>query len=317
MAISNASTPYDYGSEQSLSNVEQKPIQASASAVSWGAILAGAAAAAALSLTLLLLGTGLGLSSVSPWAYQGISAETFGISTILWLTFTQFAASGIGGFLAGRLRTKWASVQSDEVFFRDTAHGFLAWAVASLATALLLSSVIGSVVKSGVQAGATMTGAATATLGSAAAMGSVDAQSGSNNETMGYFVDSLFRRNGYTGTDSSGVLPTSPLPSNEGAASEISRIFINSLRTGSLSPEDSQYVAQVIAQNTGLTQSEAEKRVNDTYQRVQEAENSVKEAADKSRKASAYASLWLFISLLIGAFIASYAATFGGRLRDN
>jgi hypothetical protein len=83
------------------------------SAVSWGAILAGAAAAASLSLILLILGVGLGLSSVSPWAQGGVSAATFGISSIVWLTLTQLLASAMGGYLAGRLRTKWTEVQRD------------------------------------------------------------------------------------------------------------------------------------------------------------------------------------------------------------
>ena len=122
---------------------------ASPSAVSWGAIFAGAAAAAALSLILLLLGTGLGLSSVSPWANEGVGATTLGVSTILWLTFTQLAASAMGGYLAGRLRTKWLAVHTDEVYFRDTAHGFLAWAVATVGTAALLTSAVTSVVGAG------------------------------------------------------------------------------------------------------------------------------------------------------------------------
>ena len=104
-------------------------------AVSWTAVFAGAAGAAALSLILLILGTGLGLSSVSPFTGRGASAATFGASTIVWLTFVQLAASAVGGYLAGRLRTRWASTHVDEVYFRDTAHGFLAWAVATLAVA--------------------------------------------------------------------------------------------------------------------------------------------------------------------------------------
>jgi len=135
---------------------------ASPSAVSWGAILAGAAGAAALALILLILGMGLGLSSVSPWSSQGASATTIGVATILWLTFTQLAASGMGGYLAGRLRTKWAAVPMDEVYFRDTAHGFLAWAVATLVTAALLTSAITSIVSGGAQAGASVAGGAAA-----------------------------------------------------------------------------------------------------------------------------------------------------------
>ena len=122
------------------------------SAVSWSAIFAGAAGAAALSLILLILGAGLGLSSVSPFSGQGVGAAAFGISTIVWLTLTQLIASGLGGYLAGRLRTRWLAAQPDEVYFRDTAHGFLAWAIASLATAALLTSVIGSITGAGLQA---------------------------------------------------------------------------------------------------------------------------------------------------------------------
>ncbi len=92
------------------------------SAVSWGAILAGAAVAAVMSLVLLILGTGLGLSSVSPWAQEGISASTFGVTAIIWLILTQLVASGMGGYIAGRLRTKWGTAQTDEVYFRDTAR---------------------------------------------------------------------------------------------------------------------------------------------------------------------------------------------------
>lgn len=129
------------------------------SGASWSAILAGASGAAALSLVLLILGVGLGFSALSPWSNSGISATAFGFSSILWLTFTQIAASGIGGYLSGRLRVRWATVHTDEVYFRDTAHGFLAWAIASLATAALLGSVIGNVVSSGVSAGATLVSA--------------------------------------------------------------------------------------------------------------------------------------------------------------
>ena len=135
----NMSDAEDFECGRTVSGVYPESMQPQASAVSWGAIVAGAAGGAALSLILLMLGTGLGLSSVSPWAYSGVSATTFGVSTILWLTFTQLVASGMGGYLAGRLRTKWVAVHTDEVYFRDTAHGFLAWAIAALATAALLT----------------------------------------------------------------------------------------------------------------------------------------------------------------------------------
>lgn len=299
------------------------PIQTQASAVSWSAILAGAAATAALSLILLMLGTGLELSSVSPWAFSGISATTFGVSTILWLTFTQLVASGMGGYLTGRLRIKWVAVHTDEVYFRDTAHGFLAWAIATLATATLLTSVIGSFVSGGIQAGASMAGRGTTVT----AVGSEMAKPNYDTGPIGYFVDLLFRKNinaaasvpDVAGNDPMPAWPPKPIP--PGSAPEITRIFMNSIRTGSSLPdEDIRYVGQIVALRTGLTQQDAEKRVSDTYARLQtklhDAETAAKEAADKGRKASAYAALWLFISLLIGAFVASFAATIGGRQRD-
>lgn len=290
------------------------------SGVSWGAIFAGAAAAAALSLILLILGIGLGLSSVSPWKQDGLSAAAFGASTIAWITITQLVASGMGGYLAGRLRTKWAAIHTDEVYFRDTAHGFLAWAIASLATAALLTSVIGSIISGGVQAGVTVAGGAAttavaATAGGAAAIGADSAKS-DDAGPMGYFVDSLFRKD-LTAVPGAAVpgAPTASIP-----AAEVSRIFMTTLRTGAMAAEDVRYLGQVVAQRTGLTQQEAEKRVTDTYTRLQaklrEIETAAREAADKARKASAYAALWLFISLLIGAFVASLGATYGGRSRD-
>ncbi|HSX62275.1 MAG TPA: hypothetical protein VLF18_18990, partial [Tahibacter sp.] len=130
------------------------------SAVSWGAVLAGAAGAASLSLILAFLGFGLGMSSISPWSGQGAGAEALGIGSIAWITLTQIAAAALGGYLAGRLRTRWLSTHADEVYFRDTAHGFLAWSIATLATAALLASAIGNVVSVGAKAGAAAAGGA-------------------------------------------------------------------------------------------------------------------------------------------------------------
>ncbi|MDD4906973.1 MAG: hypothetical protein PHD39_12570 [Methylobacter tundripaludum] len=314
----------ELGCEHSLSGV----YHANTSAVSWSAIFAGAAATAALALILLMLGTGLGLSSVSPWAYSGVSATTFGVSSILWLTFTQLVASGMGGYLAGRLRTRWVSVHTDEVYFRDTAHGFLSWAIAALATAALLTSVIGSIVSGGIQAGGVAATAAVVTTGNTATVGS-DMTKYHNGEPMGYFVDLLFRKDvnaaaTASAPDESGAMPRYNLenlePITAASRSEVTRIFMNSIRTDPLPADDTRYVGRIVAQRTGLTELDAEKRVLDTYARVQtklrEAETAAKEAADSARKAFIYASLWLFISLLIGAFVASFAATYGGRQRD-
>ncbi len=261
------------------------------------------------------------------------------MAAVLWLTFTQIAASGLGGYLAGRLRTKWAGVHTDEVYFRDTAHGFLAWALATLVTVALVASAVGSVVSAGAQAGASVVGgvASTAAVAGAGAAGAASTNSSGPSAAgnpLNYFVDSLFRKDAAAPTASTpastpattdaGSAPTAAAPapdrSTDSSNAEVTRIFVNSIRTGALPPEDAKYVGQIVAQRTGLSQQDAEKRVNDTYAKAQavlnDAQTKAKEAADAARKASAYAALWLVVSMLIGAFVASFAATYGGRRRD-
>jgi hypothetical protein len=274
-------------------------------------VFAGAVGAAAFSLILILLGTGLGLSVVSPWAHEGISGVTASISTIVWITVVQLLASVLGGYLAGRLRSRWTTVHTHEVYFRDTAHGFLAWSVATLLMATLLSSAVGSIVSTGLKA----SGAA---AGSAAAAGAASAKGeGPAIDSVGYSVDSLFRANPPVFAGNSNA--AQPSPANKTA--EVTRIFATGLSAGELSAADTQYLGQLVAANTGLSQADAEKRVAETFtqleQTLQQARDKAKQAADDARKASAYLALWLVISLLIGAFVASFSATFGGRLRDS
>lgn len=268
---------------------------ATTSGVSWGAIFAGAAAAAALSLILILLGFGLGFSAVSPWSHEGISAEGLGISTIVWLAFTQLVAAGLGGYIAGRLRVKWSALHSDEVFFRDTAHGFLAWAVATLLTATLVVSSVSGIVGAGVQAGAQ--------VASGAAPAAVAA---TDSDQYGYFIDTLFRDD-------------RPAPvSDDAAHAVVARILVRTVdNDGQLAEADRAYLAQLVAQRTDLSATEAQARVDQVYAQVRKSVDDAKQAADSARKAAAHATLWMFVALLIGAFVGSFAATLGGRSRDN
>ncbi len=309
----------------------------SESAVSWGAIFAGATAAAALSLILLILGVGLGLSSVSPWSFEGVSKETFGWSSIIWLTFTALAASGLGGYLAGRLRTKWTQIHGDETYFRDTAHGFVSWAVATLLTAGLLTSAIGGVLGAGAKVAGAAAGAAASTA-SVAAAGAGSTAAAAPEGDLNYWVDSLFRSTTSAGPtapaapppgapmDPNAAPPPRPMPGNgpmgdrREVRAEVNRIIVNSLQGDGLDPADTQYLAQLIARETGMSPAEAQARVTDVQTRMraalEKARNTAKQAADEARKATAYAALWLFITLLIGAFFASLSATWGGRRRD-
>lgn len=267
------------------------------SGVSWGAVLAGAFVAAALALILLLLGSGLGFSAASPWANEGASAKTIGIVAMIWMVFVHLSSSAIGGYMAGRLRTHWTDVHTNEVFFRDTAHGLTAWAVGIVITAAFLTSAATAIVGGAAKTGA----AAVATAGAGVASGAAS----SANESDGYFVDMLFRSVGTRQED------------DERMREEAGRILATGLAQGELSPADRSYLAQVIAARTGMSPPEAEKRVADVLAQVKAAENKAKEVADEARKAAAYLALWSFLALLIGAFVASYAATIGGRQRDS
>jgi hypothetical protein len=280
--IPKSTAPYRAGvAETSVNN------EANSSGVSWAAVIGGGFVTAALSLILLALGAGLGLSSVSPWSNVGVSASTIGTAAILWLIFMQIISSSMGGYLAGRLRTKWANIHTDEVYFRDTAHGFLAWAVALVITAAFLAAAAASMVGATASSAAGGTGRATG----------VQAE-GREFDPNEYFIDTLFR--------SESAKPDSNSTSVRG---EAGRIFANALRQGDISA-DKSYLAQLVAARTGLSQADAEKRVSDVFARAQQ-------TADTARKTVAHSLLWAFLALLIGAFCASFAATIGGRQRDH
>lgn len=315
-----------------------------ASAVSWAAIFAGAIAGAALSLILFILGVGLGLMTVSPWSGEGIDAGTFGISAILWLTFTSLAASALGGYLAGRLRTKWVAVHADEVYFRDTAHGFLAWAFSILVTATLLSSLMAAMVAGGVRAGSAVVSGVTGTAaqvtggaGIAAAVLGADSMGSEGaseaGDTIDYFLDSLFRRDSgaasegdSAGESSSGSQTADTRDQADDVQDmtapvmEVARILGRALTSDEPREEDLEYVGQLVANYTGISAEEAETRVEETLEsmrtELREWEATARKTADDVRAAGAFMSMWFFIALLSGAFVGSFSATLGGKQRD-
>ena len=135
----NADRNSSLASVTPLPHLDEAASEASASAVSWGAIIAGGVAAAALSLVLLAFGAGAGFSSVSPWSGVGLGT-TFKVSVGIYFIVMAVMASSVGGYLAGRLRTRWVGAHTREVFFRDTAHGLLTWAFATVLSLVLLAS---------------------------------------------------------------------------------------------------------------------------------------------------------------------------------
>jgi hypothetical protein len=265
-------------------SVQTGIVEPSVSGVSWAAVLAGAAASCAITLVLLSFGAGMGFAVVSPWASSGVSSTTFAIATGLYFVVMAMISSAVGGYLAGRLRTKWTGIETTEVRFRDTAHGFLAWAVASVFGAILLASPAGTLI-GGATSGATRA-----------------ATSSAQTSPMNGYVDTLLRSDNPSAQGQQNASDTH---------GEMVRLFTTSFRNGGdLNADDRTYVAKMVSARTGLNQADAEKRVTDVT-------NQVKADLDKARKTAMQLAIWLTLSLFIGAFSAAAAAMEGGGLRDG
>lgn len=277
------------------------------SAVSWGAVFAGAVIAAAVSAMLVTGGTGLGFLSMSPWRDEGASGSALAIGSIAWLFATQIIAYGSAGYVAGRLRTKWTDAANDEIYFRDTAHGFLVWALSAVVALVLLGSTIASVMSGAAKAGATLAGAGASAATAAAGQA---ARAGTDHLSLDYFTDALLRPN-----------DPSAAGNQADVRQETSRILARSLANGELSNADQAYLIKLVAQRAGIDEAAAQQRLKQVEEQAKQvarqAEQKAREAADAARKAAAAFSLWAFASLLVGAFVASLFATIGGRARDR
>ncbi|WP_158802910.1 MULTISPECIES: hypothetical protein [unclassified Acidisoma] len=256
-------------------------------AVAWPAIIAGAFVAAAVTILLVALGSGIGLASVSPWSGSNPSPTTFTVLAAIWLILVNWIAFGLGGYITGRLRTKHVQMHTDEVFFRDTANGFVTWAVASVLAIGFLASGASSIIGTGTHAVATVASGATAAA-----------------SQTSYLTDTLFRPGQASAAASAGD-----------SRAEAGRILATGL-DGDIAPADRTYLAQLVAARTGVSQADAQKRVDAVISTEQAAVQKAKQAANAARKAASALSFFTFFSMLIGAFIACVAAAIGGRQRD-
>lgn len=270
--------------------ISERPYFAAVSGIYWASVLAGAVVSLAITIVLLWFGTAIGLTVTSPWNDSGVSATTFKIGTGLYLVVVAMISSALGGHIAGRLRSGWDSaVHANEVYFRDTAHGFVTWATATFVGAVLLASAAA--------------GIAGATSGGLAAGAASAAASRSSSGPMDIYVDQLLR----PGPSASAATSTN----RDDSRAELSRLLTASFRSGKeMSGDDKTYVSQIVARNTGLSQEEAEKRVDQTIA-------TVKSNLDAARKSAMQLAYWIVASLLIGAFSASLAAMEAGAFRDR
>ncbi len=314
----------------------------SKSAASWPAIFAGAFVAVSASLVLVALGGGLGFAEISPWPGRGASATTFTVTTAIWLIVTQWLSAALGGYIAGRLRTKWVGTHTHEVFFRDTAHGLVTWAVATVTVAAVLAGSISALVGGGLRAAgnaasggapAALTGASAPGLSSGPmpqAPGMLPGVPSAPSAALTYEIDKLFRPPGPGAAEGAGaaaramdgtaVGSANPVRNPEDASDprvEAVYIAFNAMTTGGVPDADRVYLADLVADQTGIAGAAAQRRVDDFIAALKEAQTKARAAADAARKAAAEASIYTALAMLVGAFIACVSAALGGRLRDE
>ena len=255
------------------------------STVSWGAIAAGSVVACGVTLLAMAFGIGGGLAIVSPWQNEGVSSTTASWLAGLGLVCLAVIASAFGGYVTGLLRHGWDAITEDERYFRDTVHGFVTWAFATVLTVFVIGAA-GTHILAG------------ASAGSIPAAGAGAAQGASAGDV---YVDRLLRPTRQT-TQTGDLADT---------RSELLRIITPGMaRGGQVADADRAYAAQVVAARTGLSAEDARRRVDETIA-------AAKEAADKARRAAMKLALWSAVAMLLGALVASLAAAEGGKIRNR
>jgi hypothetical protein len=284
-----------------VGHVTTSPSETKTSFVEWAPVLAGAVLASALSFVLLTFGTAIGLSVTSAWPGSGVSAKVLAGLAVFWVMVQQIGAFMAGGYVAGRMRSRWEHTDQDEVEFRDGLHGGLVWAVGIVIGAAMLMLTAGATARTA----ADIAGKAAASVASPA-------------NPMDLTIDTLLRP-----TTEGGAARTTPAPAArpQGAAAtatggeaelraEISRLLTRSAAAGEMSSQDRTYLTQLVAQRAGIPPQDAEKRVADAI-------TSAREAAETARRGAVVTGFVTAASLMISFAAAWWAALKGGNHRDN
>lgn len=273
--------------------------------IEWTPIIAGALAVSAISFLLLTFGGAVGLSLTSPWPGTGARLWVVAFAVLWWMVVVQIGSFAAGGYLAGRMRSRWGTSTTPESQFRDSVHGFMVWVVGVLIGALVLGMIGSGAARTGVQSASLLAGGA-ATAASAAKPGPAD-----------YAVDLLFR------PVAGGEPRTTPgndrtaSGNEEAVRNEANRIFASAIANRALSQRDYDYLTQVVVTRAGLSQNEAQQRVQAAVSEAQNLEVKAREQADKARKSAIITGFMAAASLLIGMLAAVSSAAAGGRHRDE
>jgi hypothetical protein len=271
------------------------PARPGTSYVEWGAVVAGALAASAISFVLLTAGAAIGLSLVSPYESESYGRLAASVA-VFWATAVPILSFLVGGYIAGRMRSAWEAAASDEVQFRDGIHGLLVWSLSVVAGGLLAFLAALTAAQTGAQVAATATRDRGAVVAPA--------------------VDTLFGASVAQAAPAPAGEPRGATPSGRAAVVDadaraaVSRTLVAAAAAGQLSPPQKQTLAQIVAERTGLSLAEAEKRVDQAYA-------DARKALETARKAAVLSALGTVTALLVGLLAAWYAAQRGGHHRDN
>jgi hypothetical protein len=281
--------------------------------VEWGPIIIGTLGALAIMVVLMTFGAALGLTVVSPQPYAGISAKGLAVLAGLYAALVHVGSFAAGGYLAGRMRTPWATDNMVERHFRDGGHGFAVWALGVVVGAVFVTSGISGIVKTAV--GATTAVAAAGTAGAASNPAAAAALQQVSMQPTDYAVDRILASGPAGAPAPAGA--TAPQPSRADLAAPIARTFAANMQNPQLDARDRAYLASLVSQRTGMPQADAEKRVDEAFAELKAAEQKARDAADKARKATLIAAFLAAATLAIGCAAACAGAALGAEHRDQ
>jgi hypothetical protein len=279
--------------------------------VDWGPIILGTLGALAIMVVLVTFGGALGLSVTSPQPYAGLSAKALAVLAGLYAALVHVASFAAGGYLAGRMRTPWATTDTVESHFRDGGHGFAVWALGVVLGAVFAFSGVSAVIKAA-------TGAATAVASAGVAGAAANPQTPAalqqlSTQPTDYAVDRVLA------PAPGGAAPAAN--TNMGAradlAGPIARAFAANINNPQLDARDRAWLASLVSQRTGLPQADAEKRVDEAFAELKAAEQKTRDAADKARKATLIAGFLAAATMAIGCAAACAGAALGAHHRDE
>jgi hypothetical protein len=248
----------------------------------WGAVFAGALAAAAIAFVLHAFAgaVGMAVSSTAPtWRDSSLALV---LLTGLYFVLVAIVAYGVGGYIAGRLRSPLVEASEDEVEFRDGAHGLAVWGLATLLTALLA-----------IMAASSLTQLAAPSGGDAGPASSVGGEN-----VIAYDIDRLLRSDRERPADF------------DYARAEAARILLTASGHDGVSDDDRTYLEALTSRQTGLAEPDAATRVSAAIE-------SAEENIEAARRSAVLLAFIAGAAALIGAAAAWFAADIGGKHRNE